>query len=101
MHRYNVYVLKMSTTRKDTPSDLIFWHVRVNADGRLEALKKALPRICKEVLPHVDASITYVSVFVGQYKDVIGAACRLTPIQVIRETGEIREHISYTHSRKG
>jgi len=87
---FNVAILTQSTTRKIVSSRSLFWNCRVRAANRTEALTKCLPEIRKKVLPSVDVSIKFVSVFVGRKGSVSGSAFRLVPIQIVRENGEIR-----------
>ncbi len=87
---YNIAIMRYSTTREKVRTDEVAFKVRKRAKSRMEALEKALPQIREEVLPIVDPTIKYISVFAGRVGDVTGAAFRLTPIQVVRETGEIR-----------
>ena len=87
---FNVAIMEQSLTRKQVGSDEVAFHIRKRANSRKEALEKALPKIRKEVLPLADPSIKYISVFVGRVGNKTGAAFRLTPIQIVRETREIR-----------
>ena len=87
---FNVAVLKQSTTRETVPSDEVFFHRRVRAGNRIEALEKCLPDLRAKVLPRTDPSIRFISVFVGRKGSVTGAACRLTPLQIDCRTGERR-----------
>ena len=87
---YRIGIMKQNITRKQVPSDEVCFHVCKRANSRIEALQKALPQIVKEVLPQTDPSIKYVSIFIGQVGRVSGSASRLTPIQIVRETGKIR-----------
>ena len=86
---FNVAILTQSTTRETVASDAVSYHRRVRASDRMEAIQKCLPDIQQNVLPHVDSSIKYVSVFAGRVGHG-GMALRLCPIQIVRATGQIR-----------
>lgn len=84
--RFELYIEKQSTTREQVPSGRPVWSKRVLASTSREALIKCLPEIRTKVLPKVDPSIEFVSVYIGQK----GESSRMHPIQIVRKTGEIR-----------
>lgn len=93
MSRYTVYTSHVSYKEEYQPekievgADTPMYVRRVNAQNRLEALEKCLSDLKKE-LPKVKGK--YLSVFVGKTHNPSAFAGRLTPIQIVIETGEIR-----------
>ncbi len=87
---FDVYITKASVTRDGDPANwrTVFYHRCVRSDSRLNAVKKCLPDISKKVLPQVDKSIKFVSIFVGRKGSVTGAASRLHPVKITRK-GEL------------
>lgn len=94
MKRYTVYTADVSykeefrPTKKEVGGDTPVYVRRVNANSRLQALEKCLPDLRKE-LPKIRCK--YLSVFVGETCNPSAYASRLSPIQIVVETGEIRK----------
>ena len=88
---FQVYIEKQSLTRKQIPPDDLAYRRVVRANTRVEAVDRCLPDIKANVLPLVDPTIKYVSVYVGYKSRALGvSAGRLWPIQIVRETGQRR-----------
>lgn len=91
MALFRVYIEKQSLTRERVTPDEVAYRRAVRANTCTEAVDRCLPDIKANVLPKVDLSIKYVSVYVGRKSCVLGAsASRLWPIQIVRETGQRR-----------
>ena len=90
MTKYNIAIMRHGLTRERVATDEVSFHVRKLATSRLAALEKALPQIKKEVLPLADPTIKFISAYVGKVGSKTGSASRLSPIQIVCETGEIR-----------
>lgn len=91
--RYTVFTAAVSykpeyqPTVKEVGGETPVYLRRVNANSRTEALEKCLPDIRKE-LHKVRGK--YLSVHVGETCNPSAWACRLTPIQIVVDTGELR-----------
>lgn len=92
-NKYRLYIAAPHYKSQYRPQKLvgcenIGWMQVVSGDGYMDALEKCLPEIRGE-LPKLLGK--YVSIYIGKNGSSSTAASRLWPVQVVIETGEIRE----------